>query len=553
LKKRRKNKDSFDEESMSEAPSSPKKLTKRLLAKKQKLEGLNSNTNTMQNWDDYGTGDLTLCELPMTKKPRAKRINKVVETTETMDSPGSQNKPDISLPLLSSGPRTQRRKSTQHLAKLMARSKRKKRKKTSSGEDEDDSDEYEITSRPTKSKTTIGQNADTNDGLSNGPTLDADTNGDEEAAKLLQNENSRRSTRKVSSKRTKYADSGLRDEDLIIPATEAELAADAAADAAAAAAAESNIVLASAEALVIDKILGVRLFKRKTLRKKEKKSKDEENKSKPVIDIETDDLDVIVQQVVNNIVDKVVKEIEEEEYEELSEYEEDGGEIEVEEFYIKYKNISYCHCEWRSRDELFANDKRIDQKIKRFKLKKSQQQQMFSFNDWDDEDIGETYNLADDELFNPDYVKVDRILDVFDMEDAANPTGPLLRYYLVKWKTLPYDESTWELEHEIKDKTKIDKFHFINTMIPDVHLKHVPRPKPEKWRAMSESRIYKGNNKIREYQLEGINWLTFCWINGRNCILADEMGLGKVRIILIINKKLPKLYFIFNSKRQFKV
>lgn len=44
---------------------------------------------------------------------------------------------------------------------------------------------------------------------------------------------------------------------------------------------------------------------------------------------------------------------------------------------------------------------------------------------------------------------------------------------------------------------------------------------------MTESRSYKNGNSLREYQLEGINWLTFCWVNGRNCILADEMGLGK--------------------------
>src|SRR5690606_31295566 len=63
---------------------------------------------------------------------------------------------------------------------------------------------------------------------------------------------------------------------------------------------------------------------------------------------------------------------EEEEEEEVSEYEEDGGEIEVEEFFVKYKNLSYLHCEWRTRDELFYSDKRIDQKIKRFKTKKQQ-------------------------------------------------------------------------------------------------------------------------------------------------------------------------------------
>ena len=32
--------------------------------------------------------------------------------------------------------------------------------------------------------------------------------------------------------------------------------------------------------------------------------------------------------------------------------------------------------------------------------------------------------------------------------------------------------------------------------------------------------------KLRGYQLEGVNWLTWNWHNKRSCILADEMGLG---------------------------
>ena len=38
---------------------------------------------------------------------------------------------------------------------------------------------------------------------------------------------------------------------------------------------------------------------------------------------------------------------------------------------------------------------------------------------------------------------------------------------------------------------------------------------------------YKNNNILRPYQLEGLNWLIFCWYHSRNSILADEMGLGK--------------------------
>jgi len=42
-----------------------------------------------------------------------------------------------------------------------------------------------------------------------------------------------------------------------------------------------------------------------------------------------------------------------------------------------------------------------------------------------------------------------------------------------------------------------------------------------------QSPIYKNENELRPYQLEGLNWLAFCWHEGRGSILADEMGLGK--------------------------
>ncbi len=39
--------------------------------------------------------------------------------------------------------------------------------------------------------------------------------------------------------------------------------------------------------------------------------------------------------------------------------------------------------------------------------------------------------------------------------------------------------------------------------------------------------------QLRDYQLEGLNWLVFSWMNNTNGILADEMGLGKVRSLCL--------------------
>lgn len=34
-------------------------------------------------------------------------------------------------------------------------------------------------------------------------------------------------------------------------------------------------------------------------------------------------------------------------------------------------------------------------------------------------------------------------------------------------------------------------------------------------------------HKLRDYQLEGLNWMVYAWCKGNSSILADEMGLGK--------------------------
>lgn len=186
--------------------------------------------------------------------------------------------------------------------------------------------------------------------------------------------------------------------------------------------------------------------------------------------------------------------------------------IEVEEYYVKYKNFSYLHCEWRTEEELLRGDKRIPAKLKRFHQKKAQSANMFEF--------------LEEDLFNPDYIEVDRVLDKAEHTDAA--TGKVTRNYLVKWKALPYEDSTWELEEDV-DPNKIKQYEENNKhpgKLPDP-FKGRKKPRPSDWKKLDESPVYLNGNTLREYQLEGLNWLSFSWFNSRNCILADEMGLGK--------------------------
>ncbi|KAM9510384.1 chromodomain-helicase-DNA-binding protein 8 [Guaruba guarouba] len=183
-----------------------------------------------------------------------------------------------------------------------------------------------------------------------------------------------------------------------------------------------------------------------------------------------------------------------------------GQLVESEEFFVKYKNYSYLHCEWATIDQL-EKDKRIHQKLKRFKTKMTQMRHFFH---------------EDEEPFNPDYVEVDRILDESHSVDKDN--GEPVVYYLVKWCSLPYEDSTWELQEDV-DEGKIGEFKRIQARNPE--LKRLPRPQAGSWKKLELCHEYKNHNQLREYQLEGVNWLLFNWYNRQNCILADEMGLGK--------------------------
>lgn len=55
----------------------------------------------------------------------------------------------------------------------------------------------------------------------------------------------------------------------------------------------------------------------------------------------------------------------------------DENSEEVEEFYVKYRNFSYLHCEWKAEEELFKGDKRIASKLKRFKQKMAHNTNIF--------------------------------------------------------------------------------------------------------------------------------------------------------------------------------
>lgn len=72
--------------------------------------------------------------------------------------------------------------------------------------------------------------------------------------------------------------------------------------------------------------------------------------------------------------------------------------------------------------------------------------------------------LDEDELFNQEYIEVERILDVSVAPDSK--TGQEVTYYLVKWRSLPYEDSTWELAEDVTTD-KVEEFNRYHSFPPE--------------------------------------------------------------------------------------
>ncbi|OHT14974.1 SNF2 family N-terminal domain containing protein [Tritrichomonas foetus] len=190
-------------------------------------------------------------------------------------------------------------------------------------------------------------------------------------------------------------------------------------------------------------------------------------------------------------------------------------------YFAKFSDKSYKHCRWMTEIDLILTPggelalRRFRNKSKKVSLTNSLSlPELLTFDE----------NYVDSQWF-----EVDRILDDRQVNDKTQ--------YFVKWKSQEYEESTWEDESFLNDRTAIEAYKDRKSYS---NPKKIPtrwvRPPPELFIPIKVPPKSKTGYVLRDYQLEGLNWLRFCWYNQRNSILADEMGLGKtVQIVTLLN------------------
>lgn len=208
-------------------------------------------------------------------------------------------------------------------------------------------------------------------------------------------------------------------------------------------------------------------------------------------------------------------------------------------YFVKWKGWSYIHNTWESMDSLTEQKVKGLKKLDNFKKKNDE------LNAWlekaSPEDI--EFHNCQQELnsdLNKQFQIVERIISTktgkshvpSDFPSHSHKTGSSDEpEYLCKWMGLPYSECSWEDGALVKRKFQhcIDSFTSRNTSktLPSKDCK-VLKQRP-RFVALKKQPSYIGDDtlELRDYQLDGVNWLAHSWCRCNSVILADEMGLGK--------------------------
>jgi hypothetical protein len=189
---------------------------------------------------------------------------------------------------------------------------------------------------------------------------------------------------------------------------------------------------------------------------------------------------------------------------------------------IKWKGWANIHNTWNSVDELIHHKgfKKVENYLK--KVKEIENWKKIATPEEIEHHL--VYEQLDFDL-HEDYKKIERIIGKRPARHAKNfvnskqEEGLKLNLtflvgfeteFLIKWKSLPYSDCTWEYQDTIKNSKEFLEYKEIEGYTyPNISLKRNPNhfKKIEK---QPESVV---GGQLRDYQLESLNWMYYSWLN----------------------------------------
>ncbi|XP_065078921.1 chromodomain-helicase-DNA-binding protein 1 isoform X3 [Ochlerotatus camptorhynchus] len=220
---------------------------------------------------------------------------------------------------------------------------------------------------------------------------------------------------------------------------------------------------------------------------------------------------------------------------------ENDSENTEQQYLIKWSGWSYLHCTWESEETL------KEQRVKGMKKLENYIKREKDIDYWrkyqagpEDIDYYECQQELQQDLLKS-YYNVERVIAQVEKPESGID-------YLCKWESLPYADSTWEDATLIvrKWEKKVEEFQDRDNSrrTPSKHCRVIKnRPKFHHLKSQPD---YMGEDrglKLRDYQMDGLNWLVLTWCKENSVILADEMGLGKTIQTICF------LYYLFKAQQ----
>uniref|UniRef100_A0A096M4P9 Chromodomain helicase DNA binding protein 4 n=1 Tax=Poecilia formosa TaxID=48698 RepID=A0A096M4P9_POEFO len=222
------------------------------------------------------------------------------------------------------------------------------------------------------------------------------------------------------------------------------------------------------------------------------------------------------------------------------------------EFFVKWCNMSYWHCSWVLELQLELNCQVMFRNYQR-KTDMDEPPPVDFGGEGDDDKSTKRKNkdplfVHMEEDFGRFGVKIEWLMIHRVLNHSVDKKNNV--HYLIKWRDLPYDQSTWESEDmDIPEYDTYKQIYWNHRLNRELMMGEEGRPgkKLKKTVKVKKAERPPANpvvdptikfdrqpdyldstgGTLHPYQLEGLNWLRFSWAQATDTILADEMGLGK--------------------------